>query len=390
MKAIINAELVMRDHLIPEAVLFIEDGKIAGFGEMRTTPIPEGCEIIDAAGAYVGPGLVDIHCHSGTGVRFALEPAKATQEHLECGTTTILATPSTRGTLDGYLEQIQRIREAMATPEGATIAGIYMEGPYINPGYGSMSNAKGPDAPRVFDPVPEDFEPLLKAGADIIRVWGTAPERENIEVFVKAAKAANPNVRFAVTHSEATPQQIEALMPYGLCIGTHHTNATGTIVNYPECRGVCVDEGVNYNNEIYAELISDSMGIHVDPYMQRLVRKIKGDDRIILISDQTIHEPIPVPGLEHVTDLNFTYRKDGRIDISGSKLTLNVACRNYMKHTGASIVDAFKVGSYNPAKVLGLNDRGQIREGLRADLIFVDIKMNVKTVIVGGKVVKTN
>ena len=390
MKAIINAELVMRDHLIPEAVLFIEDGKIAGFGEMRTTPIPEGCEIIDAKGAYVGPGLVDIHCHSGTGVRFALEPAKATQEHLECGTTTILATPSTRGTLDGYLEQIQRIREAMATPEGATIAGIYMEGPYINAGYGSMSNAKGPDAPRVFDPVPEDFEPLLKAGADIIRVWGTAPERENIEVFVKAAKAANPNVRFAVTHSEATPQQIEALMPYGLCIGTHHTNATGTIVNYPECRGVCVDEGVNYNNEIYAELISDSMGIHVDPYMQRLVRKIKGDDRIILISDQTIHEPIPVPGLEHVTDLNFTYRKDGRIDISGSKLTLNVACRNYMKHTGASIVDAFKVGSYNPAKVLGLNDRGQIREGLRADLIFVDIKMNVKTVIVGGKVVKTN
>ena len=86
MKAIINAELVMRDHLIPEAVLFIEDDKIAGFGEMRTTPIPEGCEIIDAEGAYVGPGLVDIHCHSGTGVRFIHEPAKATQEHLENGT----------------------------------------------------------------------------------------------------------------------------------------------------------------------------------------------------------------------------------------------------------------------------------------------------------------
>ena len=388
MKAIINAELVMRDHLIPEAVLLIEDGKIVGFGEMRTTPIPEGCEIIDAQGAYVGPGLVDIHCHSGTGVRFIHEPAKATQEHLDCGTTSILATPTTRGTRDGYVEQIAKIREAMATPEGATIAGIYMEGPYINAGYGSMSNQQGPDAPRVFDPVPEDYEPLLKAGADIIRVWGTAPEREGIENFVKAAKAANPDVRFAVTHSEATPQQIEKLMPYGLCIGTHHTNATGTIVNYPECRGVCVDECVNYNNEIYAELISDSMGIHVDPYMQRLVRKIKGDDRIILISDQTIHEPIPVPGLEHVTDLNFTYRKDGRIDISGSKLTLNVACRNYMKHTGASIVDAFKVASYNPAKAVGLNDRGEIREGLRADLVFVDIKMNVKTVILGGEVVR--
>ena len=386
MIAIINAELVMRDHLIPEAVLFIEDGKIAGFGEMRTTPIPEGCEIIDAEGAYVGPGLVDIHSHSGTGVRFIDDPAKATQEHLEHGTTTILATPATRGTLAGYVEQIGKIRAAMATEEGATIGGIYMEGPYINASYGSMSNQKGVNVPRVFDPVPEDYQPLLDAGADIIRVWGTAPEREGMINFVKAAKAANPNVRFAVTHSEATPQQIEALMPYGLCIGTHHTNATGTIVNYPECRGVCVDEGVNYNREIYAELISDSMGIHVDPYMQRLVRRIKGDDRIILISDQTIHERIPVPGLEHVTDLNFTYRKDGDIDISGSRLTLNAACRNFMKHTGASIVVAFQVASYNPARAVGFTDRGEIRKGLRADLIFVDEKMNVSKVILNGKV----
>ncbi|MBE6972268.1 MAG: hypothetical protein E7440_00060 [Ruminococcaceae bacterium] len=389
MLAIINAELVVRDHLIPEAVLFVEDGKIAGFGEMRTTPIPEGCEIIDAKGLYVGPGLVDIHCHSGTGVRFIHDPVKATQEHLQCGTTSILATPSTRGTLPGYLEQIDGIRKAMEAPEGSIIAGIYMEGPYINPGFGSMSNMAGPNQPRVFDPVPEDYEPLLAAGADIIRVWGLAPER-GLERFVKAAKAANPEVRFAVTHSEATPQQIEALMPYGLCIGTHHTNATGTIVNYPECRGVCVDEAVNYNDGIYAEIISDSMGIHVDPYMQRLVRKIKGDDKIILISDQTIHEPMLVPGLEHVTDLNFTYRKSGGIDISGSKLTLNVACRNWMKHTGASIVDAFKVGSYNPAKAVGLTDRGEIAVGKRADLIITDHKMNVSTVILGGKVQNIN
>ena len=388
MKAIINAELVMRDHLIPEAVLFIEDGKIAGFGEMRTTPIPEGCEIIDAEGKYVGPGLVDIHCHSGTGVRFIHDPAKAMEEHRECGTTSILATPSTRAPEPAdYVEQINGIRKAMAV-ENSIIAGIYMEGPYINPGYGSASNQKGVDVPRVFDPVPEDYEPLLEAGADIIRVWGTAPEREGMIDFVKAAKAANPQVRFAVTHSEATPQQIEKLMPYGLCIGTHHTNATGTIVNYPECRGVCVDECVNYNNGIYAEVISDSMGIHVAPYMQRLIRKIKGDDKIILISDQTVHDPLIIPGFEHVTDINLTYAPDGRLDISGSKLTLNVACRNWMKHTGASIVDAFKVASYNPAKAVGLTDRGEIREGLRADLIFVDIKMNISRVILNGEIVK--
>ena len=65
MIAIINAELVMRDHFIPEAVIFIDGIKIAGFGEMRNTPIPDNCEIIDAKGCYVGPGLVDIHTHTG-------------------------------------------------------------------------------------------------------------------------------------------------------------------------------------------------------------------------------------------------------------------------------------------------------------------------------------
>ena len=383
MKAIINAELVMRDHLIPEAVLFIEDGKIAGFGEMRTTPIPEGCEIIDAEGAYVGPGLVDIHSHAGDGIRFENDPYPAAKAHMACGTTSV-ATTNYLSTVPEYLVNIEKIRKAMATPEGANIAGIYMEGPYINPNFGSESHLN----PWTGGVLPEDYEPLLEAGADIIRVWTLGPEREGIEEFVKAAKKANPEVKFTVGHSQASPEQIEKLVPYGLCLGTHHTNATGDLPKYPECHGVCVDETVNYNNAIYAELISDSMGIHVDPYMQRLIRKIKTDDKIVLISDQTNSRLENPPGFEHVTDINFTYMANGGIDITGSKLTLNVACRNYMKHTGASIVDAFKVGSYNPSRAVGLLDRGEIRVGARADLIFVDIKMNVSKVIFDGKLVK--
>ena len=382
MLAIKNATLVMRDHLIPEAVLFVEDGKIADFGEMRTTPIPEGCEIIDAEGLFVGPGLVDIHSHAGNQVRFQNDPYLAAEEHRRNGTTSVLATLGYRSTVAEFQEYFTRIRAAMATPEGANIAGIYMEGPYINPDFGSLRHLN----PWRGDILPEDYIPIIEGGKDMIRVWTVGPEREGIEAFVKAAKAANPDVIFTVGHSQASPQEIEKLMPYGLCIGTHHTNATGDLPKYPECRGVCVDEAVNYNREIYAELISDSMGIHVDPYMQRLVRKIKTDDRIILISDQTDHKNPNPPGFEHVTDLNFTPMENGGIDISGSKLTLNVACRNYMKHTGASIVDAFKVASYNPAKVVGLCDRGEIRKGLRADLVITDHWMNIKTVILKGEV----
>ena len=380
MIAIINAELVMRDHLIPDAVLFINDGRIAGFGEMRTTPIPEGCEILDAEGAYVGPGFVDIHCHAGNGVRFEHDPKLAASYHLPFGTTSMLATLGGRLTAPELVAGINGIRQAMSQPEGINIAGIYMEGPYTNPNFGSLSHLN----PWRFGAHAKDYTPILEAGGELIRVWAVGPETEGIETFVKDAKAACPNIRFAVGHSQASPQQIEALMPYGLCIGTHHTNATGDLPKYPECRGVCVDETVNYNDAIYAEIISDSMGIHVDPYMQRLVRKIKGDHKIILISDHTAYNNPNPPGLEHVTDLNFTPMENGGIDISGSKLTLNVACRNWMKHTGASIVDAFRAASYTPAKVVGLTDRGEIREGLRADLVIVDYRMNVKKVILNG------
>ena len=255
-----------------------------------------------------------------------------------------------------------------------------METPYINPKYGS-NRAKNPWNKPIDK---EDYAPILKAAGTLVKVWCIAPERENIEEFVMAAREVNPDVRFAVAHSEATPQQIEALMPYGLCIGTHHTNATGTLVKYPECRGVCVDEAVNYHHEIYAELICDSRGIHVDPYMLRLIRKIKGDDRIVLISDASYGDAPNPPGYEGVNDINFDYEGE----IAGSKLTLDIACRNMMRHTGASIVDVFRFASYNPARAVGFYDRGEIRKGLRADLVIADHWMSVKTVILEGEVVK--
>ena len=376
MLAIINAELVMKDHLIPEAVLFVEDGVITGYGEMRNTPVPEGCEVIDAEGAYVGPGLIDIHTHAGEGAWFFDQPSEAALANLRHGTTTVLAVLYFNHTKEEWLKEIDTIKAVMGTEKAPNIAGFYMEGPYMNPKFGADRENNPWKAPVSR----EDYlEIVEKAGSDA-KVWALAPEREDILDFVLDAKKANPDVRFTVGHSEATPEQIEALMPYGLCIGTHHTNATGTIVNYPECRGVCVDETVNYNHGIWAEIISDSRGIHVDPYMQRLIRKIKGDDRIILISDACVFDgPIP-PGYEGVTDINFDYAGE----IAGSKLTLDVACRNFMKHTGASIVDAFKYASLNPATCLGMTDRGQIAVGKRADLVFVDHKMNVKKVLLGG------
>jgi N-acetylglucosamine-6-phosphate deacetylase len=175
-------------------------------------------------------------------------------------------------------------------------------------------------------------------------------------------------------------------MPYGLKIGTHHLNATGTLQKYPECRTPCVDETVQYNRDIYAELICDSIGIHVDPYLLRLNRKIKGDDRIILISDAYVdHGPIPDGDLyEGAYDINFDFSGE----IAGSKMILDGSCRNMMMHTGASLTQVFKFASTNPARALGLTDRGVIKAGAKADLLFVDPEFNVQNVYLNGKKVK--
>ena len=377
MKAIINATIVMKDHLITEGILLYQDGKIVDFGEMRHIPVPAGCDVIDAEGQFVGPGLVDMHNHAGGGKWFYEDPIYAAQFNLAHGTTTVLPTLYFSSNQQELLEQLDKVKAAMRTPEGATMAGFYMEAPYMNPKFGAdRENNPWKDVVN-----PKDYMPIIEKAGDDVKVWVVAPERENIESFVRDAKAANPNVRFSVGHSEASPAQIEALMPYGLCIGTHHTNATGDLPKYPECRGVCVDETVNYNKEIYAEMICDSRGIHVDPYMQRLIRRIKGEDRLVLISDACVFDGPQPEGYEGVNDLCF----DWMGEIAGSKLTLEVACRNMMKHTGASIVDVFRYASTNPSKAVGFNDRGIIAKGYRADLVIVDNWMHVKKVILAGE-----
>lgn len=377
MKAIINATVVMLDHLIPNGVILIDGEVISAVGPAKKVKIPEGAEIIDAEGYYVGPGLVDIHTHASDNMWIYEEPKKTSEYMLSHGVTSVLPALYNNLNKDAYIKAADDIIKAHERGDFKNFAGFYMEGPYLSPNFGCERDKNvWKDAV-----IRDEYIEVVEKVKDTAKVWCFAPEREGIMEFVKDVKRLIPDITFAVAHSEAPPEQVEKFIPYGLRIATHHTNATGTIPHYSECRGVCVDEAVNYNSEIYAEIISDRMGIHVLPYMQRLVRKIKGDDKIILISDQFVCDG-PVPeGFEEATDLHF----DNAGEIAGSGLTLDVACRNYMVHTGCSMTDVFKAASLNPAKAAGLEKRGAIREGNYADLIMVDDKFNVKNIIFKGE-----
>ena len=366
--------------MIPDGVILIENDIIADFGKGKDVKIPAEAEIIDANGLFTGPGLIDIHTHAGDGWDFPSHPKEAAYENLKNGTTTVLPTLYFSRTKEELLLQAAKILATVNAGEAPNIRGLYMEAPYMNPKFGANRENNPWRGPINR----EDYMPLLESFGKYVKVWGIAPERDRIEEFVEDALKINPTVIFSVAHSEAAPYQIERLKKYGLKLATHHTNATGTLNKYPECRGVCVDETVWYNEDLYAEMICDKVGIHVDPYMQRLIKKIKGDNKLILISDAGVDDGPTPPGYEEATDIIF----DETGEISGFKKTLSVACRNVMFHTGASLCQAFKYASTNPARLLGFDDVGEIAIGKRADLIITDALFGVKTVILGGKTVK--
>lgn len=376
--AIVNTTIVLPEYLIPGGTIVIEDGIIVDFGRKICT---DGMEIIDASGTYTGPGLVDIHTHADGDVFFNDDPTSVAKKLLSHGITTVLPALYFSSTREELIEQAKKIKEAQESGEADNIFGLYMEAPYMNPKFGCNRE----NNPWKGDIKKEDYLPLLEALKGFAKVYVVAPERENIEEFVKDAKAIDPSVRFSVGHSEAEPADIEKLFPYGLCLATHHMNATGTINRYPECRTACVDETALYNDCIYTELICDRVGIHVAPYLIRMVKKIKGDDRIILISDAYVdHGPIPDGDLyEGAYDINFDFSGE----IAGSKMILDGSCRNMMIHTGASLAQVFKYASTNPARALGLTDRGVIKVGAKADLLLVDPEFNVKSVYLNGKLI---
>ena len=375
--AITNTNIVMPDYMIRDGSIIIEDGKIVDFG--RNINI-DGIECYDAKGAYTGPGLIDVHTHADGYTFFTEDAKKVADTLLSHGITDCMPALYFSATKEVLIDQINELKAIAKSGDAPNILGLYMEAPYMNPKFGCNRE----NNPWRYPIDKKDYYEVLKAGEDFVKVWVLAPEREGILEFVKDAKAINPDVVFAVGHSEAEPSDIEPLIKYGLKDATHHMNATGTIQKYPECRSACVDETALYNNDMYTELICDKVGIHVDPYLLRLVKKIKGDDKIILISDAYVdHGPIP-PGYDGADDINFDFSGE----IAGSKMILDMSCRNMMFHTGSSLCQIFKYASRNPAKMLSLSDRGEIAIGNKANLILVDAEFNVLKVMLNGNFVK--
>ena len=381
MKAIINTKLILEDGIIFNGALTYENGVILQADEADKVHIPADAEIIDAKGLYTAPGLIDIHNHGSENDLFCDEPLKCCQHFIVHGETTVLPTFYCNLSLQQMLDGAKKVKEASKHGAGRIMDGLYMEGPYMS---GNGSNQKyilWRDGISK-----EEYEPLVQAVKGYARIWAIDPDRENIAEFMAYVKQEDPNAIFALGHSRATSEQCKKVYKYGVKVQTHFGDSGSSKGRAQGTPGSGCDEFTLYNPDMYAELICDENGVHVVPDLVKLVIRTKGVEKICLITDSMASREkflnCQEDGIYYGPDLNYDYRGW----LAGSRMTLENACRNVMKHTGYGLCHAIRMASLNPAKLLGIDDQvGSIEAGKKANLILIDDTVRVKTVILEGE-----
>lgn len=387
MKAITNTKLVMEDGIIWDGTVLFENGVIVAADWANKVTIPEGCEVIDAEGLYTAPGLIDIHNHGGGDWLFAENPAYCAEYFLKHGQTTILPTFYHNLDMDAMLKGAEKIREVSKTGAGRAMDGLYMEGPFMALGGSFQNELKWSGSVKE-----SEYTQLVDGLGDMVRVWAIDPNRENIEAFMKYAKEKYPNTIFAHGHGSATAESVEALAHYGIHVRTHINDAGQTKGRFQGTTpGAGGDQYCLSQPDMYAELICDETGIHVPPYLVKMIVRAKGVDRICLITDsmpsRTNYKNNEEKGIWYGPDLNY----DDEGKLAGSRMTLDNGVRNMMTHTGYGLCHAIKMASLTPAKLLGIDNRvGSIKAGKTANLIIIDDMVHVKKVFLQGDLMVDN
>jgi N-acetylglucosamine-6-phosphate deacetylase len=333
----------------------------------------------DGAARYILPGFIDAHVHGGDGAD-TMDGVGAIRRlarfHLAHGTTTILPTTITRPWPD-VMDALHAVAEAMrAGPaDGPVIHGAHLEGPFVSP------HRLGAQPPFAIAPDPHHVGAALRTG--VVRVVTLAPELEHAASAIASFAAAG--VRVSIGHTRASFEDAEQAIcricaAGGTVGGTHLFNAMGGI----EGRRPGVATALLCSDAGHAEMIFDTH--HVHPASFRLAHRLLGD-RLLFVTDAMRGagqgDGASQLGGQAVMIRDGTARlPDGTL--AGSVLTLDVALRNAIA-AGTDLVDAAGLVSGNAARYLGLEDRGALRPGLRADFVVMDRDFAVREVWVAGR-----
>ena len=380
---ITNARILLGDRIISGGTVYFEDGVITGVtGESRPFDAT-----IDARGRYLAPGFIDLHTHGGGGADFLDGTAEAfltaSALHARYGTTTLYPT-ATSGELAETLAMTRAYEQAKAgNTIGADMPGLHLEGPYF-----AMGQRGAQDPRHLRNPDPAEYMPLLDACPQIRR-WSVAPELPG--ALDMGRELTRRGILASIAHSDAEYPQVAAAWDAGYRHVTHLYSGMSTVHRRNAYRYAGVVEAAYLIDGMTVEIIAD--GCHLPAELLRLVCRFKGPDRTALVTDSMRGAGMPdgpsmlghrEHGLPVVIEDGVAKLPD-RTSFAGSVATCDRLVRNMVRLAGVPLTDAVQMATRTPARIMRLEDRGAIAEGLRADLVLFDEAIHVSRTIVGGR-----
>jgi N-acetylglucosamine-6-phosphate deacetylase len=384
-----NGTIILADRLLPAGQVEIDGDRIRA---VHAGPAGSSSPIVDLAGGYLAPGFIDLHVHGGAGADFMDGTADAfrtvCRAHAQHGTTSLLPT-TTVARHEQHLAFLDVCRHLKHEGTGsARILGAHFYGPYFAP------EARGchPAAP-VRPPEPAEYNQYLDH-ADCITTATVAPEIPGAEAFVRACRARG--IRCNAGHSYATFAQMEAAVGWGVRHVDHLFCAMSDRARlrlaqtYPMRGGVM--EATLFFDELTTEVIAD--GKHLQRELLLLAYKIKGPDRLALVTD--CNRALDMPDGEYVFGPldggELIVRQDGvGVMPDGKALASGVVgldhcVRTFHQLTGVPLPEVIRMASLTPARIAGWErDVGSIAPGKYADLLVLDPALQVRQVYVAGQ-----
>ncbi|CAI6087756.1 N-acetylglucosamine-6-phosphate deacetylase [Cohnella sp. JJ-181] len=373
-----NVKAVLRDRIVNEAEVLIEDGKIVGISEkMEGDRAPSDLQRLDGQGHLLIPGMIDVHIHGAKGFDMMDGTTRSVEEVsracVETGCTSFLAT-SVSSTLEQLLDMVASVGEVAGREPGAAIAGIHMEGPYLHPKRKGMQNEAYLRHPDL-----EELDTILASAGDRMKMVTLAPELPGAMEMI--GRLVEKGIVVAVAHSDATYEEAKTAFAAGASHITHCFNGMRPI--HHRDPGVIV--AAFEEEKVSLQAIVD--GVHLHPAIVRLMHRLKGPEGVVLITDA-----LQAMGMGDGTYLfggHQTRVEDGvaRLQdgtLASSTVTMNIALRNTVE-LGVPLCEAVAMATRTPADILGLSGKGRIEPGCDADLVLLDESFDVVWSMVEGK-----
>jgi N-acetylglucosamine-6-phosphate deacetylase len=384
--------ILLEDRLLGEGQVEVEQGRITAIRPAAHALPGSATELVDLRGGYLAPGFVDLHVHGGAGADFmdGTEAAFRTvcRAHAQHGTTSLLPTTTVARHEQhlAFLEVCRRLKQE--STGGARILGAHFYGPYF------ACEARGchPSAP-VRPPDPAEYGQYLRY-ADSITTATVAPELPGAEAFARACRANG--IRCNAGHSYATFAEMEAALSWGIRHVDHLFCAMSDRARlrqsqtYPMRGGVL--EATLYFDELTTEVIAD--GKHLQRELLLLAYKVKGSDRLALVTDcnRALDMPDgeylfgPLDGGEPILRRDGVgVMPDGQALASGV-VGMDHCVRTMHQLTGVPLVEVVRMASLTPARIAGWeHEIGSIALGKRADLLVLDPALRVERVYLAGQ-----